>query len=276
MPLCNSFIVACSMSLLLGATSPLELMNALPDPSYIKANRLDRNATRGEASILYIHSHIQRAYGVPASFEWPYVLETRSSEPAPSIEFEFKDSEPLSAVLDRLVLKSKGRLKWETLRDSIVIRPESSGGAMENNLDVTVSVSLKGVSTWDAVKEVVRVVNRQNKHQRLLDVTPDFLLNGYCAPPGFVEKNDITLKLTNVSAREALCAIIQASCLDFSYTYSNYYRPVRQPNSTPVSHLTLWFFADGKRFRSPELMPRSEIVRWNQEIEALRHPSPGR
>jgi hypothetical protein len=178
----------------------------------------------------------------------------------------------LSTTLDSLVSKSEGRLRWDNVRGSIVIYPTETGGLRENSLDVRVSLSLTSVSTWEAIKEVVRQVNLKNPLDRPLRVTPDFLAWVYPPPEGFVDENVITLSLRDVTAREAFCEIFAQSPMIISYGYRNYYFPNGTVGPMARFSLNLLAYKDKGRKQKHgrrEMMPPEEMHRWNAEIDAL-------
>lgn len=266
-------LIGCAALPAVSITTSADLNVLFPDPLSLRVDVPRSQEANPPTSILAVHSNIEKAYGVPVCFEWPYVRADRTSEPELELNFELGERESLAAALGELVDESKARLSMRRLHGAIVIQPPDSGGAQENSLDTRISVSVTNVSTWDAVKTVVREINVQSEIGRSLEVWPEFLTDGAVPAPGFADGESITLELANVSAREAICAIIHASPVAFSYTYTNYYRPNLFPSSKPISRLDLRFFKDGKPIRSEARMPRPELVRWMNEIEEVSRPA---
>lgn len=230
------------------------------------------NRSKGDASpesIFQAHLILEEAYGVPICIEWPYVSQDRDATMEPKLVLELDSKKSLATAVSELTTVSEGRLIVDRIKGVFVVRPPNSDGAQENVLDTRISLSISGVSTWEAIKLIILETNLRGNPTRRLEVWPEFLSDGSAVVPGFAEGEDISLDIKNTTVREALCEIFHASQVALSYTYTNYYRPELFPSSAPISRLNLRFFKDGKPFRTDARMPRTELKRWMGEMEEI-------
>ena len=104
---------------------------------------------------------ISSAFKVPISFEWSYVNEDRSDTRWPPVSFSLEAGETLASTLDRFCAATQGQLQWGRIHGIICLWPTGAGGAVESLLDTRVTLHLRGVSTWHAMLELARTINRE-------------------------------------------------------------------------------------------------------------------
>jgi hypothetical protein len=121
----------------------------------------------------------------------------------------------LRAFLDTTC--SDGKLAWAVIRNAIHIFPAEETQEKENYLDsVRVSLELSGVSMLDAARAWALALNTNRKPgSRSVGISHTFTLadtkGNRVTPPSITAPGSVTLKVENVIAREALCAILGAS-----------------------------------------------------------------
>ena len=132
--------------------------------------------------------------------------------------------------LDTLRTASEGLLDWRVLHGTVCVFPVKleTIGMAGSPLDVPVTLQMDRVSTWDLFKGVGIQVNRalgegvfqisfamslatfgDNRDLPEEEHCPTIWGSG--PPPWFHEDKTVSLHVENVSAREAICAILAAS-----------------------------------------------------------------
>jgi hypothetical protein len=165
-----------------------------------------------------IPRNLESLYGVGSVLEVPFVGNREG--PFPSKEMEYV---PLKADEDTTLRQfldsacSDGKLAWGIVQNAIHIWPTYMPPGKEEYLDtVKISLDLKGVSLLDAAKAWAVAVN-ENRTFPGYGVRINHPSAGVCVmrniatPPSLTREGAVTLKLDNVTAREALCAIQGAS-----------------------------------------------------------------
>jgi hypothetical protein len=220
---------------------------------------------------------IGEVFRVPISFEWSYIHDDRSEMDTPEISFAIQKGETLVSTLDRFCAATEGRLRWERLSGIICLRPTGDGGMTESLLDIPVSLQLQGVSTWEAFLELARAVNAKLPNERFLRPSVPFS-DGILPPPELRDVRTVTVDVTNVTAREAACAIMAASPFKMAFWYSNFYRPDAGPSARPSSDILLWVYDEKhKLVRGPKMVTGEEIAIWWKEADSVvpkRDPAP--
>lgn len=224
-------------------------------------------------SLMAARREIAGTYEVPVSFEWPYVETDRSNLKQTDISLSIQTGQTLAQTLDMFVSETRGALRWGRVHGILCLRPPDSATQVENGLDITVSLQLDSVSTWDAFKALANAINADPVGGRRIQIYPSFTSSGMAAPPKFRGDNSITLDLQDVSAREAACAIMAMSPLELSYRYSNHYEPVRFPGSRPISIMSIQVYVNGISYYTHDTMPRAELVQYMEEHHAMEGDS---
>lgn len=216
-----------------------------------------------------IVSGIIEAYGVPVCYEWSYISSAdRSIILQPEHSFSISRGFSLATALNDLVTLSEGKLQWQRIRGSICVLSTGVGGETVNCLDTLVSLDLKNVSTWEAFRALATAVNSVPDTKRRLVVTPMPLAIGSRGPSAFTEDWSVSVKVKNVTAREAACAIIAASPLHMGYTYNNRFSAM-YPGIDIFGEIHVYFFVDGERFNTHEGMDGERTWWWNQQIREM-------
>ncbi|HIJ65295.1 MAG TPA: hypothetical protein HPP77_05020 [Candidatus Hydrogenedentes bacterium] len=211
---------------------------------------------------------LKHVYPVPVCYEGHPTYGGRGrTEPPFKIVFRIQRNETLKHALDRIVEASRGLLEWKRIHGVICIMPKKiHSEEMLTNLDVKVSLHLESASAREAFDALQRAVNENHLPERELRIYLD--CHGRMVRPldEFASTHDITLHLTDVTAREAACAIIQASSLSMSYFHVN---AAAGPDS-----LVLYTYRDGKPADSGELMTPAEAATWRNLPTESEEPMP--
>ena len=132
----------------------------------------------------------------------------------------------LERTLELLCADSGGMLTWELLHDVLCIYPSRMPDEKISPLELAVTLDLQEASVWEAIKMVSQQINNAlgpgSVDVMPLYSIPDMLdqgdpatrsptVWGYQPPEWFTASKTLTLQLEDISAREALCAIFNAS-----------------------------------------------------------------
>lgn len=210
-----------------GVSPGTEALSARTDPEAVKI-AVQRASS---ASFFSLQIYLRRSFDVPVSYEWPYVDENGVALPWPDIDPWLDGDEDLRSALEMLPTATKGKLSWSEIRGNICILPPVDANGTENTLDTVVSLQIQNGSTWDALKQLALEINRGVSLNRRTRFFPRFLVHSREGPPEFREGNKVSLDLKDVTAREALCAIIHESPFEMAYSYSTHYRPDISPKA---------------------------------------------
>lgn len=156
---------------------------------------------------------------------WPELGRARGSVEE-KVSFGIRKNETLRSCLDRYVELSNGLYEWKVIHNIICLLPKkSSPEQIVNNLDLKVSLHVKEVSTWEALCALAREMNLTARAKEVTGYAVCIVPKGpgelKKAPPELTEVRTVSVDLTDVTAREALCAILQASPLRLKYHYIN-------------------------------------------------------
>ena len=212
-----------------------------------------------------IWTNIREAYAIPIAFEYPGDDELLKPTTKDRVVFKIEQGELLKTVLDRFVQLTAGRYRWAQSHTTISLIPIVTTGK-RCIMDEVVSLNVNGVSVWDAFLALARVVNGKLKSEGettlRMEISPHFLSNGVKPPDTFTETKCITLNLKEVTVRDVICAIIEASLLDMSYVY------VPPDRRSPRCHVTVWLYKDGRVYWSHDRMRNAEVVAFEKDIQA--------
>jgi hypothetical protein len=251
--------------------------HALPPPENAekqiasRKNILNASRDRGITGIFISMRTIRESFRVPISFEWSYVNDDRSEVDNREFKFAVQAGETLELTLDRFCVAAGRQLQWRRINGVICVWPTGVGGKVESTLDSNVSLKLEGVSTWEALLELARVVNATPSVNRTLMPSAEPRQDQYVPPLALREEKSISLALTNVTAREAVCAIMAASPLQMEFTYSNFYRPNSTKPRMPSSSLSFRAFDErgNMLYHVPESRSSREYFIWTDEANAV-------
>lgn len=271
---CLVVVVACIAGELAAEALPKNVEDRFATAEAIK--RESHYDARDESAVFNIRRSIEGTYRVPLSYEWSFVGPDRESVDSTPFRMDLVEGETLREVLDRFCGLSEGQFMWQRTPGVVCVQSSSSAGQTESSLDTVVSLRLDEVSTWEAFVALGTAVNEVRETNRVFSVYPHFYSNFQKGPKGFRDRRDISLVLSDVTAREALWAIIEASHLRMSYWYWNYYRPHEYPESTPKSRLTIWTYENGTRYWTHRKMNRELFITYMEEIAAVKAVEPAR
>jgi hypothetical protein len=182
------------------------------------SQRVHKSQHEGRQALTSIADNLEAIYDTGCVIEMPYVGKNRP-EHFPSRELDFVPLEVLpDTTLDVFLDKScsEGQIQWNRIHNAVHVWPTALRPGKEEYLDtVKVSLDLEGLSVLEAVKAWALEVNRNR----------DFSGHGVKAahtsnnanrvkketPPSLLRAGAVTLSMTDVTAREALCAIQGAS-----------------------------------------------------------------
>jgi len=165
-------------------------------------------------------------FGVPFAVEAlpeHCVGATASDERFPP--FAIALGETFKDAISRFEAVSQYRYKFEEIRGVPMLRRNPDVVAEPNLLDTVVSLSVKEVTMWEALCALAREINGKN----MIEGAGGKALYIHLAGPSdlefpapmFVKEPVVTFALEGegVSAREALCAILESAGSTFSYYY---------------------------------------------------------
>lgn len=242
----------------LSAAQPLEVSEP-PDLSAIRAARTVPAFAQDEVPLIRIPRILRQAYTAPVCLEpHPTVGRAIRGPGTAVVDFRVSEGDPLDYSLDKVVELFGGLLEYRIIHNQIVIMPvKETEGKILSSLDVEVSLELENASVWEALKAIRRQINRQKRTSYPLSVYPRETEYFRRPVPELTEKRDITLSLSNVTAREAVCAIFSASSLDgWAYTYVTH---------THADSLIIDWHASTRQIKMLETMSPEEIEWWRNE-----------
>lgn len=213
--------------------------------------KADRSIKESE---FYVGSGIyalMNAYGVPVSFEYSFINSDRSNREYQTIDYSLSAGDSLATALDRLCENSGGRFVWKRIHGVLCVLPAESGEMKESTLDAMVSLHLDNASAWEAILALTKAVNDKQTDGRILRIRTTSSDQYQLFPLELKTAKTLSIHLDDVTAREALCAIISASDFELRYSYFNHYRPIRYPNSKPSSRVTIFGYEDGTLVHRP-------------------------
>lgn len=224
---------------------------------------------------------IERSFGTKISIE-PLPEHCAGADQAePPLEpFAIARDEGFDDVIARLEAASQGRWVFEEIRGVPLLRPNTLVEGHGTLLDTVVTAKIEAASVWEAICALARAVNRANNVQRGQTRPLQIYLAGPAAlrhPPAIlIEKRPIALALSQVRAREALCAIFEQLDVDLYYLYNC----VVGGRTAVQDYVTINLVGqdgrviDGGRIRGEEYKTLQETVNWMSEDDVLAVQSP--
>ncbi|MBN2310528.1 MAG: hypothetical protein JXR94_16255 [Candidatus Hydrogenedentes bacterium] len=212
--------------------------------------------------------------GVPVSYEWAAVDAGRAGKPEPNIRaFSAEPGETVRSVLKRLTDEAGGGVEVRDVSGVPWLASAPDAVPTESLLDVPITLSVSGVSSWDAVKAVVRSVNATPGLARPLALSAQFYQAFTRPPAALTEERTVSLAVVDTPAREALGAIAAQGPVALAFHYYNYHPP--QPQDGPIGpgRLTLYAFARGETPAKRGDLAPEEAEWWRAELaEANANP----
>lgn len=216
-PKCRNFYLSCGTFLVSAA-----VLVVPPDPPALTERTPEsaRIPTQPE-TLSNVLGSIRAAFGVAVSLEG---VREESGYADPSgreiPEFPIRADETLGGVMRRVVAASDGVYKFEVIRGTPILRPNPGIVKTPNLLDSVIDFEVEDSTIWDALCDLARTVNRKKltggKALRIHLQGPEFL---ELPAPVFLEKKKVSVDLNDVSAREAMCAIMESAKQPFTYYF---------------------------------------------------------
>ncbi len=259
LPQANSILVWLTCGVLLSLHSAA----SWPQAAGQATERLDARAkeavgTKGAAwGYDGVFNELLYVFDVPISFEGlPESGRSTDIATQPQIAFPITKGERLGPCLDRFMEATKGALRWDVIHDQIVIFPaRQAGDPPIDNLDVIVSLEVHDASVWEACCALGRAINQNSKSDYKLTFFPsgpDEVRNPY---PAIVDDRVVTVSVSDVTAREALCAILSQAPVPLSYRYIC---------GLDLDSVDLDYRKDGKIMYG-DAMDKNEVKYWSQK-----------
>ena len=174
--------------------------------------------------LISVPHHLVDAYDVPICREsHPFIGRGTNGLDSTTVQFVIIKEQPLDRSLDKLVDLFNGLLEYRIIHNQIVILPaKQTDDEIVSNLDVRVSVDFEDVSVWEALKEIVKAINRQQMtpYPVLLYLEDVNKIEPLLPLPDITDIHEITLSMENITAREAICAVLATSPVKMAYQYS--------------------------------------------------------
>ena len=142
----------------------------------------------------------------------------------------------------------------------------------DSNLSVPVTLDLENVSTWEALKTVIRQINC---HRRFGDdtVVQVRTLGPPNVPEEFDQVNCITIRVNNVPARDAICMILAQAPLSVGFESRNVYRPDFGEKARKHWKIDIQFYKGNQPIVSTESFSTERARIWSPEVEEAEKPA---
>lgn len=182
--------------------------------------------------------------------------------------FSIRAGESFASVMNRVVAASGDVYKFEVIRGTPVLRPNPEVVKTPSLLDTVVDLEIEGSTIWDALCDLARRVNAKNlaKASKSFYIHlqgPEFM---ELPPPVFLEENKVSVELHDVTAREAMCAVMESANQPFTYYF--YVWPGDFSYVSVVAHDAGGEVLHGRRVRDPQ-----HLESWSDEnIHRLQSP----
>jgi hypothetical protein len=215
---CTSFYLCCGITLLSGYQLAA---TQTPPPLTERTANSSRDPTQPQ-TLSDVFSSIRAVFDVALSLEGVpeesgYVDPSGGEVPP----FSIRAGETFGSVMRRVVAESDDIYKFEVIRGTPILRPNPDIVETTNLLDTVINLNIEDATIWDALCDLARSVNRENlatggKALYIHLQGPEFI---ELPPPPFLEEGKVLVDLNDVSAREAMCAIMESAKQPFNYYY---------------------------------------------------------
>ncbi len=142
----------------------------------------------------------------------------------------------------------------------------------DSNLSVPVSVDMKNVSTWEALKTVIRLVNctRRFGDRTILYV---YTLGALDIPQAFDQERTITLQLNNVPAREAICRVLAQAPISVGFESRSVYPRDIEGTSSKYWEILIQFYRGNQPIVAMEFQSNERSKLWSSECQEAMKPA---
>jgi hypothetical protein len=165
----------------------------------------------------------REAFDIPLNTE-SHPVYARTINTWKNVTFQIKRGETLLDAFNKYTKEMDNLLTFTVINDQFCILPvRNCQEEILTNLDVKISLHLKEATAWEAIKSIVIEVNESNNAPYPFYAMPSEWMGtrGRKATiPKLTGLREITLDLENISAREALCSVFEASSITLSYGYT--------------------------------------------------------
>lgn len=243
-----------------GIAPDADVINRLPiEEKFGLANR--SYMATGRASVLSLLDALDKLYEVPICIDWPYGDIPALFEVPPDIDF-VRD-QPLGRVLADISEISQGYVRYERISGILAVVPAIPAPSEDRPLDRVISLDLNDVSTWEAFLAVAEAANSAEPDGRRLVIQPGPATLGRQPPVGLVQEPTVTIRASNITAREAICEIIAKSPLELSYFAYHSDIPKREGQVLRLANVQISFYMNGRQGYMVESMGGAEIGYWD-------------
>ncbi len=238
---------------------------AAPLPADIEGKRALNISEEEERHAIMAVGGLTSEYEVAISYE-----SAMPSDPNPEkrISYRIRRNETLGMALSMFKGGTNGMLEAKRIRNVLCVVYNTPPGVV-NPLDCKVSLKLENVTAWEAFKTLGKTINTLPQFAKrpaaLVKTTvPIGFGKDRAVPPVLYKEKCITLNLTDVTAREAACAIVEAAPFEMKFQYIH---GDENPNSGHYQDtLYIQVLQNGKPV-STEPLTKEEEEFWRAEIK---------
>ncbi len=191
---------------------------AAPLPANIEETQALNESAEEERHMVMAVAGLALEYKVAISYEGTMPNGPNPEQPIP---FRIQRNETLGMALSMFKDGTDGMLEAKRIRNVLCVVYNTPPGLV-NPLDCKVSLKLENVTAWEAFKTLGKTINAlpqfasRPKAQVCTSVSVRY---DRAVPPILYEDKCITLNLTDVTAREAACAIVEAAPFEMDFQY---------------------------------------------------------
>jgi len=232
---------------------------------YVEHRNLPVNALRAKSAIVFEHpaqpgaiiDAITTAYGVYVNLEYPNDPGGEAAyipEMFPSVEV----GDSLQSFFDSIKEESDGLLVGLQIGESLCIVPKKRAWTdHRSNLDRIIGASIEDVSAAAALHAIASAVNQYSVAGYRLTLNPGAVHAGFAPPEAFRMDSVEPLIASKITAREAICRVLDESPFETSWVYGH---------SRGAAYLTIHFYESGTRVSRKPATPEEEAY-WQNYAE---------
>ena len=257
----------------IGRAIPIGLLAgvvALAITFYVQYRNLPVNALRAHSAIVFeypvapgkIIDAISTAYGVYVHFEYPNNPGGEASL-LPEMQPSADVGDSLQSFFDSIEEESEGLLEGVQIGDSLCIVPKKRAWTEHrSNLDRIIGVRVEDVSAADALRAIANAVNQYSVEGYPFKLNPGGVRAGFIPPDAFKTEKVPPIYATEITAREAICRVLEHSSYPASWVYGH----------TPSgAYLTIRFYENGVLLKRPPASPEEQAY-WARYADMAPQP----
>jgi len=216
------------------------------------------------------NNYLELILNISHKYEYPINIEFRirkNSEPlkeAELVTFKIRKNESLASCIQRIEnIATPEGYRHITIRGQHLF--VSDGNEMKSPMEIPISLTLEQATTWEALKAWIVAVNEALQESHVELSIPNAQLDGTHKPPpdSFSDDPIQSINLESVTAREALCAIIENAPTSFSFSFS--WSQSQKRYLIQISFPENWSWSEGDRQITEE-----EATWWREEMRQVR------